>query len=519
MSCGLFLFFGFLLLRFISEVFFIDEFDNFVGGMLVAAGQDVYKVHISQHMPFMYYLCAIFRLFGASSVYAYRLGFYAFLSILWVAMYARYHRHFGKTLMILYPVLYIFEMATAPQTPTALSDQLQAQGAVILLMEFLLFSEKRDISLSSCLWVSLAVVFTFGTTFVSIYGIFLLIAGLLIVQAYHRKQYPLDPHTDMRYFMKRFSVLSVIVALPFALLILWYLISGNLRNFYDGAYAINVHVYSKYISGFGAKPILAIVSTVDAYFSTFIATLRQLLSDPQSALHALILFYANFAFLLLLLRRHWLYSAVVALFVLANGTRGFSGFHALSYYSLSVWMLAFVAVNDEAVIKWWKGKGKSKVTRKVILFACVIAIISTPYFSRFSAFLSAPELLTKDYTKDPMPAALQKITAPDEKIFITTFALENYIHANRLPMMYAPSCVPWLYDMYKKQQMETMWSVFPRVVVYSPDWEVWGYQIKDYAPEFVQFMTAKYTQIKGNGLDNLFVRNDYVEEARQLLDL
>jgi hypothetical protein len=126
------LFFG-VLFMLVGIQAFGDETDNFVGGMLVAAGQDVYQVHTSQHMPFMYYLCAIFRLLGASTIYTYRLAFFIFLSLLWTIIYFRYSSHFGKSTMIFYPIFYAFEMAATSLAATVLSEQMQAQGMVILL--------------------------------------------------------------------------------------------------------------------------------------------------------------------------------------------------------------------------------------------------------------------------------------------------------------------------------------------------------------------------------------------------
>ena len=45
---GIFLLFFTFLLFFLNNSHFIDENDNFVGGMIVASGGDVYSVHSSQ---------------------------------------------------------------------------------------------------------------------------------------------------------------------------------------------------------------------------------------------------------------------------------------------------------------------------------------------------------------------------------------------------------------------------------------------------------------------------------------
>ena len=44
---------------------FTDESDNFIGGMVVASGGRMYRDFVSQHMPVMYYICAVLKMLGA----------------------------------------------------------------------------------------------------------------------------------------------------------------------------------------------------------------------------------------------------------------------------------------------------------------------------------------------------------------------------------------------------------------------------------------------------------------------
>ena len=68
---GLFLLYFILCSAYLNQGVFCDEVDNMVGGMVVADGGVVYRDFYSQHTPVMYYLCAIFRLLGASSILLY----------------------------------------------------------------------------------------------------------------------------------------------------------------------------------------------------------------------------------------------------------------------------------------------------------------------------------------------------------------------------------------------------------------------------------------------------------------
>lgn len=509
----LFLLFFSVLLMLVGLQAFGDETDNFVGGMLVAAGQDVYQVHTSQHMPFMYYLCAIFRLLGASTVYTYRLAFFIFLSLLWTAMYFRYSPHFGKSTMVLYPIFYAFEMVATSLAATVLSEQMQAQGMVILLMEFMIFIERKEIKLSSCIWVSLAVIFSFGTAFVSVYPIFVIMIGVLAAHFYKRAQDRMDGVDAPAKFYKQFSRLIIIVLIPFAVLILWYALSGNLTNFYLGAYKVNVDVYPKYNGGYGSSPFSAALSRMNEYFTTFMNGINALPTAPGDALHVILRTAIHCSFLLMLLKRHWIYACIIACFILASGMRGFAEFHALPYFGITVWMLAFMLNRCYAAIR--KGREHGPMVA-AMLAVCIIAV---PYFSQFSTVFTVPGLLKTNPAREPLPAAIQKITSADERIHITTLSTELYINANRLPLLSAPSSVPWMYEMFKEKELDTLKEAKPRVIIFQPDWNVWGFNILDYAPELVSYIDENYSKSGGNYLESLYIRNDYLDEAKKLLGI
>jgi hypothetical protein len=506
------LFFGVLFVL-VGIQAFGDETDNFVGGMLVAAGQDVYQVHTSQHMPFMYYLCAVFRLLGSSTIYTYRLAFFMFLSFLWTIMYFRYSPHFGKSTMVFYPIFYAFEMAATSLAATVLSEQMQAQGMVILLMEFLIFIEKKEIKLSNCIWVSLAVVFSFGTAFVSIYAIFVIFIGVLAVHFYQKTQNNVDRAETQANFYKQLGRLAIVVLLPFAVLILWYALSGNLSNFYLGAYKVNVDIYPKYTGGYGINPLSAALSRLSDYFAAFMNGINTLPTAPGDALRIVLRTAIHCAFLLMLLKRHWIYACIVSCFILVTGMRGYAEFHALPYFGITVWMLAFMLNRCYAAVR----KGREHGPMAVAMVA--VCIFAVPYFSQFSTVLSIPGILKTDPAKDPLPAAIQKITQADERIHVTTLSSELYINANRLPLLSAPSSVPWMYEMFKEKELDTLKAEKPRVIIFMPDWNVWGYSILDYAPELVAYVEENYSTTSGNYLEGLYIRNDYLDEAKKLLDI
>jgi hypothetical protein len=74
-----------------------------------------------------------------------------------------------------------------------------------------------------------------------------------------------------------------------------------------------------------------------------------------------------------------------------------------------------------------------------------------------------------------------------------------------------------MYEMFKEKELETLKAEKPRVIIFQPDWSVWGFSILDYAPELVAYVEENYSATGGNYLENLYVRNDYLDEAKKLL--
>ena len=54
----------------------------------------------------------------------------------------------------------------------------------------------------------------------------------------------------------------------------------------------------------------------------------------------------------------------------------------------------------------------------------------------------------------------------------------------------------------------------PKVALYNENQVVWGYHIKNYASELVEFMNNNYTRYAGL----VYVRNDYYNELKLLDD-
>lgn len=83
-------------------------------------------------------------------------------------------------------------------------------------------------------------------------------------------------------------------------------------------------------------------------------------------------------------------------------------------------------------------------------------------------------------------------------------------------MVYGGAC-PWFWEWLSDQAMAELRSDPPRVFAYDPNQETWGYKITEYAPEIGGYLKQHYTSLSSLGYAQVYVRNDYYEEAVEKL--
>lgn len=510
-------FLGLMLINLNGGIGFSDENDNFSGGLVVARGGMIYQDFPSQHMPFMYYLCALFSVLGASNSITFRLYFYVFFAIVFTLLYVRYGSKFGKGVILLTGFLYIVNMFTY-FTCTAVSDQVQAFGMLVLMLEFLLFAKTKAVDIKNCIWISAAIVLSFGSAFVAIFAIFMIGVGVLsieIKEQYHAKN-------KMGIWIKnlffKYWKLVIIVALPFLVLILYYIWKRNLYEFYFGAYKMNRTIYPRYLSGYGGNISTTFLQPVDYLFSFFKSVVDGLASSTIESIRSLLCIAANVIFIVRISRKNKLVATILVLFTLMCGVRSINlDFHALPYVAVSVFMLASL------IYELFIGVGKESAKGKITKVAAVLSVVifATPFMTNFSSITKVADTLNQDPVKNENSYAyyVNQLTNEDDRILMISIDASILVDAQRMTL---PSGVstPWGYEAYGATDMENIVKYNPKVVIYNPDYAIWDYQVKDYAPEICNYIEENYTRLLVPSLTDLYVRNDLYDEAanRFLLD-
>lgn len=492
----------FMLLAYFGQPRFItDEGDVFYVGKGIACGQLLYRDIISQHMPFTYYIAAVFYLLGARTYGAMQVCFYGLLSVLWGGMYYRYSDRFGKKAMVIYPVLYVVMLSRIPLAYAMLSEQLQAIGFVLLLLELLQFAKTRRIGLDTSIIVSLAIVMSFGTTFVSAFAVMFVFLTVMAVEISDHIRQKTGFISMLRQLFQKYWKLVAICVAPFALMVLLYAATGTLDDFVSWAYTVNRVAYPKYNGGYGGS----IIGGVYRGWTFLLECLSNWTLQMPEMSYTLICFMAVVFFVKLWreYRDPILILGVLA-FLIGTATRGVFEFHGVGCVAVMCMMIAIVAEQE------WNRFSHS--TWRVACIAACVLVVASSYFALIPTIASVR--LGRDETPGTLRWAIDANTEKFEKIGNATLHIDALFESHALTTEIGAAC-PWIWEWGGQQRLENLRQNPPRVILYDENTDVWGSRIVDFAGDLDAFMKENYTSFPEYNLRMFYVRNDCYAEAKQ----
>ena len=501
---GLFLLYFVIQLQFLADPWFgTDELDIMMIGKRIAGGELLYKDICSQHMPFSYYISAIFVKLGARSVSEQRIAFYLFFSFFWTLLYVRYKNLAGKLTMMLYPVAFCCLIASYSLGTAILSEHIAGLGFVILWLEFMHYVKYRKVEIDNAIFISLSIVFTFGTVFVGAFAVAVIAFGVLGYEIRYAVQGKKSILQFFKTLIVKFWKLVLICAAPFAVLIIFYAATGSLHDFIKLAYLDNRTVYAKYMNGYGGSILNTVTGIVDSFENTFMSYLKPENFNVNTCIY-LLAFSAVLMFIAKCFRdKEGLAGIIGGIYVIYCGARGFFDYHGTTFVAVAAFMSAYVFANCIYQNgKHWRAYSMPKQFATAVL----VLIFTANYFNNFSYFAS----LHMEPEKDIDTVVLETLTEKDEPIIQGAFSLTQLMNADRISTCDAVT-TPWTWESVGKKQLEQLEEDKPRVAMYSPDFGVWDYAQADYAPEFQKYMAENYTHLEGTVY--VYVRNDYYEEA------
>ncbi len=517
MPAVFFLFVFFLYFSFLSEPYFTDEQDVFFGAYNVIKGQDIYRAFLSQHMPFSYYMAAPIALLGARTVYQFRLGVYLLLSLVWEAAFLRHRKHIHPAALFAMPLLYLTALKTLYMGTTMISDHWQGLGLVLILLELVRYEKSREISLPCAGMICLGIVLSLGTSFASAYSLLCLFlaAAVLQIQAIVQDRRAGDPAGRLKEKrdLREDERLVLICLAPFGLLGGWYALSGNLANFWSGAYEIVTQVYSKYTGGMGSDPVGVVWDTVRRYGIYLGETVQRLPASLWPGLLYLLLAAGLPVFAFRMGRRSPAVGLLVLLAAVYGGLRSFDDFHAMAYYAQASAALALLLGETLQYAQ----KRPAPVRRAAWAAAAAAGAALTVHFVIWAGYnLLYPQILL-DRTQRCEERILDLLTEPEEKVFVCN-APVNSLDVMDLELIPKEACgaisYPYFYEMWGDRQMASIRDL-PHVVLYDGEEEIWGYVFREYAPDFDRYMEEHYTRLPQ--AETIWVSNEFLPEARRRL--
>ena len=179
----IFLFYMVLQLKYVYDVWFDpDELDIYTVAFEMVKGKVLYRDIPSQHMPFTYIYSAVFYLLGAHEAYLQRIFYYILFSGFWTGFVFRYRKYVNKWILVLHPFLYLTFMQVQDFSTQILSENLSIIGVEIFAFEFIRFLKEKEIDNKGCVLMCIGVMFTFGTSFISIFPLFFIGLGVLLTE-------------------------------------------------------------------------------------------------------------------------------------------------------------------------------------------------------------------------------------------------------------------------------------------------------------------------------------------------
>ena len=503
-----FLFYFALQFKFLNDAWFgTDELDIMVVGKSIARGQLLYKDVCSQHMPFSYYFSAFFDLIGFRTVDEQRLAFYFLIAVLWAVVYVRYSHVINGKALLLAPVVLCSVLQSYDMGTEILSEHLAGCGAVILLLEYLDFINTKKITIGSSVMISVAVVLTFGTIFISIYSIFFIGVGVLILEIKQFRNEKEKISLKIINLIKKYLKLIIIVAIPWMVLFTYYKATDSFGDFIFGSYTLNRTIYQEYNGGMGSNVFSLFLQPIDMVGGFFTSTMN--IAEWN---YTIILFWVVLIGSVIYVCKLWLAgnkteSVIIFMFTYSLGIRGIFNFHGTA--CVQVLTLLFSSILFSEFIGTESEFKNKSVYKQAFVFILIFFVLSG-YFKDISEVTS---IKINDDEMNMEAKIVNALTEEDEKVWCPV--LSNYILmlADR-PVGLGYPATPWTWRGYKKNFKKEKKNP-ARVMIYFEGLDVWGNNQDEYAKPIKKLVKKKYTQVDGMCV---YVRNDYYEEARKIID-
>lgn len=478
-----------LLFSFCTTWQFIDELDNIKGGIAIANGGVLYRDYVSQHPPFVYYLCSIFALFGAKSAEQFRLLYYVAESVIWGLLYIRHKSQFGYKMLLLpvFECVIVNSMMLTIQRAGCmiLSDGVQGLCFVALILELLKFCHDKTLNWGRAVIVSICIWGSVGSAFLSFYVLVWIVVAFIILELKNWQRETLS----LNKFTSRYWKLLTAILLPPLIIAAYFALNGTLTRAFEQFYLFNREVYPRYISGFGNNVAAPFLFSVRNLFDTVVNDFNSLMNAQASTtavLHLLILVIALSVLVCMLKNRQYLESGVLFAAFCCAGSRGFADFHGLAAWYIAVMIIVLFYREMLAFMP---------------KFGVPVLVVAFFYSTSIYVHSVCDNLLYEQPSVSEFERYVVSASDDQEKLFVDSWACNTlyFSYKNRQDINTVPYIIPWYMDWYEQDIIDDVLENKPRIVVFNEESDVWGR--KHFAANFAKTLKQYYKRLSDNPAD------------------
>lgn len=499
-------------LPYYSQPTFLDEFDNMIGGNVVAHGGAIYVDYLSQHTPIAYWLSAIGHSVGADYFGGQRLFGFLLFSILLAALYARNARQVGRLPLIIVGVLVSTMHFYNPELSyTVLSDNYQALMGLFLLFEVVGLGLRRDGALHRWIVIGLASAFSFGVAFVSIYFVMGAVLTAIVLSV-------IDARTRLEgigAWVRFVAARAAVFIAPFLVLVCAVWATGALKSAYEQAYVLNRTAYSEYLGGFGSSVVTPLYAGFVEIWAHLTGVSTTFAISPVAAIRELLALAVLAAITVVYARLRPVLAIGVLWMASLAATRGWNGFHAQPLWAFMIGLLGLLV--SLTLIALWTGTGRRIIAGiGIVLLSAVVVTATLPYI--FTVVEQRRTLTTPVLFPNPNRSEVIRTLVPDGGSY-GELGINNaydFVGTGRLPAGGFSGVVPWFSDMMDDEMAAKLSADDPVLIFSDESNDVWGFNVIENAPALAEVIDEGYTRIDLSAIgvpEGVYIRSDAVEDS------
>ncbi len=480
-----------------------DEFDSITGGRYITEGRLPYKDWFQHHQPGAYVMAATILPFSGRSFVKFRISWEVVLFTLLTVSYVLLKKRLpGRNLGFYVMLLFVIALSgTYFWGHMLLADTL---AGYMLLPAFALLALK-DYYRERFEPADLAIVggFAFLSWFTSMTYIFI-VAAVSLYALY------LFLSTSALAWRKRLLTGVGVLAVPYALFVLYLLMSGSVSDYYwaNVVYNTNYYIYNyPHEPGQPINPIRYAAVIFDAFLNNYLPALWGVAGFPISnPVQVTLAFSSAVAVALAVATGRWLYLFPLLVTLVFSNARSNPQSIRETDYQAFVYIITsmFNGLFSIAAFGDLINKEKTNVARRSV-FSVVYVVLLLYWIATVAFFGMKMEqkyfpkymgTMPTIYSRPQIAQYVNQIVSPDDYVYIGPFEFEELLYINARQ----PSKYHWFLDHAAKNKIKDeliadLTKNRPKVIVFQRNFAPWGGDAKSYNWWMQEFLDKNYFRI------------------------